>query len=114
MNDNNKNIGDLLNSPSEAGVVYFIGIGGIGMSALARYFHSKKYKVSGYDRTSTELTRTLEASGIAIHYEENLDLAPKDAKVVVYTPAIPKNSVLIHYFRQRGFALKKRSFPICG
>ncbi len=109
MNDNNKNIGDLLNSPSEAGVVYFIGIGGIGMSALARYFHSKKYKVSGYDRTSTELTRTLEASGIAIHYEENLDLAPKDAKVVVYTPAIPANHAELVYYQQHGYKVVKRS-----
>ena len=109
MNDNNKNIGDLLNSPSEAGVVYFIGIGGIGMSALARYFHSKKYKVSGYDRTSTELTRTLEASGIAIHYEENLKLAPKDAKVIVYTPAIPANHAELVYYQQHGYKVVKRS-----
>jgi len=109
MNDNNKNIGDLLNSPSEAGVVYFIGIGGIGMSALARYFHSKKYKVSGYDRTSTELTRTLEASGIEIHYEENLSLAPKDAKVIVYTPAIPANHAELVYYQQHGYKVVKRS-----
>ena len=109
MSDNNINIGDLLNSPSGVASVYFIGIGGIGMSALARYFHSKKYKVSGYDKTSTELTRTLEASGIAIHYEENLDLAPKDAKVIVYTPAIPANHAELVYYQQNGYKVVKRS-----
>ena len=109
MNDNNKNIGDLLSPLGEGGAVYFIGIGGIGMSALARYFHSKNYKVSGYDRTSTELTRTLEASGIAIHYEENLKLAPKDAKVIVYTPAIPANHAELVYYQQHGYKVVKRS-----
>ncbi len=110
MNDSNKNISYLLNSPSwDGGTIYFIGIGGIGMSALARYFHSKNYKVSGYDRTSTELTRTLEASGIAIHYEENLDLAPKDAKVIVYTPAIPVNHAELVYYQKNGYKVVKRS-----
>ena len=116
MSDNKKNIGSLLSSPSgvrgEVGsgdVVYFIGIGGIGMSALARYFHSKNYRVSGYDKTSTELTRTLEASGIAIHYKENLDLAPKDAKVIVYTPAIPANHAELVFYQQNGYKVVKRS-----
>ena len=122
MSDNSKNIGSLLNTPLGGGVgvsnsplgvrgvsVYFIGIGGIGMSALARYFHSKNYKVSGYDKTSTELTRTLEASGIAIHYEENLDLIPKDAKVIVYTPAIPAQHAELVYYQQNGYKVVKRS-----
>ena len=116
MSDNNKNIGSLLSSPlgvrGEVGsgdVVYFIGIGGIGMSALARYFHSKNYRVSGYDKTSTELTRTLEASGIAIHYQENLDLAPRDAKVIVYTPAIPANHAELVFYQQNGYKVVKRS-----
>ena len=113
MSDNSKNISDLLSSPlgvrSEDGGVYFIGIGGIGMSALARYFHSKNYRVSGYDKTSTELTKTLEASGIAIHYEENLDLIPKDAKVIVYTPAIPANHAELVFYQQNGYKVVKRS-----
>ncbi len=109
MSENNKNIGDLLSTPSGVGGIYFIGIGGIGMSALARYFHSKNYKVSGYDKTSTELTRTLEASGVAIHYEENLDLIPKDVKVIVYTPAIPKHHAELVYYQQNGYKAVKRS-----
>ena len=60
-----------------AGAVYFIGIGGIGMSAIARYFHSKGVTVSGYDKTPTDLTRELEASGIAIHYTEDVNVIPK-------------------------------------
>jgi len=70
--------------------VYFIGIGGIGMSALARYFLSRGVMVSGYDRSSTPLTRELEAAGMKIHYEENPDLIPREVDLVVYTPAIPK------------------------
>ena len=69
--------------------IYFIGIGGIGMSALARYFYFHGRKVSGYDRTATVLTRQLEEEGIAVHYEEDLDAIPKDADLVVYTPAVP-------------------------
>src|SRR3954469_7282543 len=69
--------------------IYFIGIGGIGMSALARYFKTQGVKVSGYDKTSTVLTRQLEAEGIAIHYVEDLDLIPREVELVVYTPAIP-------------------------
>ncbi len=89
--------------------IYFIGIGGIGMSALARYFHSKKVDVSGYDKTSTVLTRTLEASGIAIHYEERLDLIPENPDLVVYTPAIPATQAELVYYRQKGIPVVKRS-----
>lgn len=90
-------------------IIYFIGIGGIGMSALARYFHSKNIAVSGYDKTSTVLTRTLEASGIAIHYEERLDLIPENPDLVVYTPAIPATQAELVYYREKGIPVVKRS-----
>ncbi|MFP5043034.1 UDP-N-acetylmuramate--L-alanine ligase [Parasediminibacterium sp. JCM 36343] len=89
--------------------VYFIGIGGIGMSALARYFHSKNYKVSGYDKTPTPLTQALAASGISIHYEENISLIPKDAQVVVYTPAVPAEHAELVYYREHNYKVVKRS-----
>lgn len=89
--------------------IYFIGIGGIGMSALARYFKAKGADVSGYDKTSTPLTRELEASGIAIHYEERVDLAPKDADAIVYTPAIPAQHAELVYYRDNGYTVVKRS-----
>ena len=89
--------------------IYFIGIGGIGMSALARYFKAKGADVSGYDKTSTPLTRELEASGIAIHYEERVDLAPKDADAIVYTPAIPAQHAELVYYRENGYTVVKRS-----
>ena len=96
----------LMNSPFK-GVdnireVYFIGIGGIGMSAIARFFHSKGVKVSGYDKTPTVLTKELEASGIDIHYKEDLDLIPKDAQLVVYTPAVPRDHKELVYYQQHG------------
>ena len=69
--------------------IYFIGIGGIGMSALARYFKSRGASVSGYDRAITPLTRELEAEGIDVHFEEDINMIPKNVDVVVYTPAIP-------------------------
>lgn len=89
--------------------IYFIGIGGIGMSALARYFKAKGADVSGYDKTSTPLTRELEASGIAIHYEERVDLVPKDADAIVYTPAIPAQHAELVYYRENGYTVVKRS-----
>ncbi|SJZ72937.1 UDP-N-acetylmuramate--L-alanine ligase [Sediminibacterium ginsengisoli] len=89
--------------------IYFIGIGGIGMSALARYFHAKGTRVSGYDRTRTPLTRELENSGIAIHYEENPELAPRDADVIVYTPAIPAQHAELVYYKENGYTVVKRS-----
>lgn len=89
--------------------IYFIGIGGIGMSALARYFHAKGVEVSGYDKTSTPLTRALEDSGIKIHYEERVDLAPQDADVVVYTPAIPAQHAELVYYKEHGYTVVKRS-----
>ena len=90
-------------------VIYFIGIGGIGMSALARYFHSRGTRVSGYDKTASSLTRELEQEGMNIHYEENVELVPKDAELVVYTPAIPKEHRELVYYQQHGYKVVKRS-----
>ena len=89
--------------------IYFIGIGGIGMSAIARYFKQKGCEVSGYDRTQTALTSQLEASGISIHYEDNIELIPKDADAVVYTPAIPANHAELLYYQVNGYQVVKRS-----
>jgi UDP-N-acetylmuramate--alanine ligase len=103
----------LMNSPfrgmEKIGEVYFIGIGGIGMSAIARFFHAKGVKVSGYDKTPTVLTRELEKAGIAVHYEENMELAPKNTNLVVYTPAIPKDHKELVYYQQNGYRVVKRS-----
>lgn len=89
--------------------VYFIGIGGIGMSALARYFLSLGKQVSGYDKTRTALTTALEESGIAIHYEDDISLVPKETDVVVYTPAIPADHTELNYYRDNGYTVVKRS-----
>jgi UDP-N-acetylmuramate--alanine ligase len=89
--------------------VYFIGIGGIGMSAIARFFHDGGVKVSGYDKTPTVLTKELEASGIAIHYEENVALIPKKVDIVVYTPAVPAEHKELVYYRENGYKVIKRS-----
>src|SRR6187549_1392581 len=90
-------------------VIYFIGIGGIGMSALARYFHSRGTRVSGYDKTPSSLTKELEQEGMKIHYEENVDLIPKDAELIVYTPAVPKEHKELVYYQQHGKKVLKRS-----
>lgn len=89
--------------------VYFIGIGGIGMSAVARYFHSKGIKVSGYDKTPTVLTSTLEKMGIEIHYTEDIEQVPKDVQLVVYTPAVPSDHQELRYYQQHGYKVVKRS-----
>jgi UDP-N-acetylmuramate--alanine ligase len=89
--------------------VYFIGIGGIGMSAIARYFHSKGIEVSGYDRTQTELTKELDNEGISIHYNEDLAAIPKDVDLVVYTPAVPKEHAELVYYQEHGYKVVKRS-----
>jgi UDP-N-acetylmuramate--alanine ligase len=89
--------------------IYFIGIGGIGMSALARYFLSRGLRVSGYDKTATPLTRQLEQEGIAIHYEDDPEQAPKDAELIVYTPALPKEHRELLYYREHGYTVLKRS-----
>ena len=91
--------------------VYFIGIGGIGMSAIARYFKFKGMEVSGYDRTPSELTGELESEGMDIHYEDNPDFIPKDVgkTLVVYTPAIPADMKELVYVREHGYDVVKRS-----
>ena len=94
--------------------VYFVGAGGIGMSAIARYFLHRGVVVAGYDKTSTELTRQLEKEGMAIHYEENTQLIPKACRnpqntLVVYTPAIPKEHAELAYFHNNGFEVEKRA-----
>ncbi len=94
--------------------VYFVGIGGIGMSAIARYFLHKGVVVGGYDRTPSELTRQLEKEGAAIHYEESVALVPDACKdsascLVVYTPAIPAEHAELVYFRANGFTIEKRA-----
>lgn len=111
LNERIKNIIQNNNSALADGdlSIYFIGIGGIGMSALARYFKSKGAKVSGYDKTSTPLTQELEKLGIEIHYEERLDLIPKEVDAVVYTPAIPKQHAELVYYLQNNYTVVKRS-----
>lgn len=89
--------------------MYFIGIGGIGMSALARYFHSKGKKVSGYDKTESLLTRELVDEGIDIHYTDDINLANKDADLVVWTPAIPRDHHELNYFLSNNSWVLKRS-----
>jgi len=90
-------------------VVYFIGIGGIGMSALARHFRQGGAEVHGYDRTRTELTRALEGEGIHIHYDENLNAIPKSVDLVIYTPAIPSNHSELQYCLKQDWPVKKRA-----
>lgn len=96
-------------------VVYFLGIGGIGMSALARWFHANQFEVLGYDKTSTELTQTLEKEGITINYEDSEQSIPeivkttKESCLVVYTPAIPVNSLQLNYLKNQQYHLQKRS-----
>lgn len=94
--------------------VYFVGAGGIGMSAIARYFLNKKLVVAGYDKTPSHLTHDLEKEGMLIHYAENTDLIPeacKDPKttLVIFTPAIPAEHKELMYFHENGFTIEKRA-----
>lgn len=94
--------------------VYFVGIGGIGMSAIARYFLNKGIVVGGYDKTPSPLTEKLSEEGAFIHYEENIELIPEACKapeecLVIYTPAIPAEHKELAYFRQKGFDIQKRA-----
>ena len=105
--NNKENINNLL-------AIYFIGIGGIGMSALARYFLKRGVVVAGYDKTPSELTRRLEREGMLIHYEENINEIPYACKqpqssLVVYTPAIPEQHKELCWFRENGFEIQKRA-----
>jgi UDP-N-acetylmuramate--alanine ligase len=99
MNDEIKKIGS----------VYFIGIGGIGMSAIARFFHSRGIKVSGYDRSESGLIKELVAEGMNIHFEESVEVIPKDVDIVVYTPAVSKNHQELVFYQQNGYEVLKRS-----
>ena len=94
--------------------IYFIGAGGIGMSALERYFNQNGYKVGGYDKTPSSLTDSLISEGIDIHFEDNIDAVDKafkdkESTVVCYTPAIPKDHGELNYFLQNGFMVMKRA-----
>lgn len=91
--------------------IYFIGIGGIGMSAIARYYKFKGYGVAGYDRTPSELTHSLEKEGIDVHYTDDVDYIPKDvaSTLVVYTPAIPHDLKELIYVQENGYTVIKRS-----
>ena len=95
--------------------IYFLGIGGIGMSALARWFKANGYEVGGYDLTQTSLTDQLEEEKISIHFEDNVNSIPKEflsdksKTLIVYTPAVPKNHSELNYFQSNGFEVKKRS-----
>ncbi|MBR3472382.1 MAG: UDP-N-acetylmuramate--L-alanine ligase [Prevotella sp.] len=94
--------------------VYFVGAGGIGMSALVRYFLKKGMVVAGYDKTPTPLTRQLEDEGALIHYEENVDAIPRSCRnsaqtLVVYTPAVPADHKELVFFRENGFEIQKRA-----
>ena len=94
--------------------VYFIGAGGIGMSAIARYFIKRGLVVAGYDKTPSDLTRQLEREGMLIHYEENLDEIPHACKqpqssLIIYTPAIPADHKELVFFRENGFEIQKRA-----
>ncbi len=101
-------------SLKETKAVYFVGIGGIGMSAIARYYMHRGMVVGGYDKTPSPLTRQLEAEGMLIHYEEDVELIPQacrrpEACLVVYTPAVPHDHAELEYFRQKGFIIQKRA-----
>ena len=94
--------------------VYFVGAGGIGMSAIARYFLKKGLVVAGYDKTPSDLTRQLEKEGMLIHYEENTELIPfacqqKASCLVIFTPAIPAEHQELKFFRENGFEIQKRA-----
>ena len=94
--------------------IYFLGIGGIGMSALARYFLHEGRRVAGYDRVCSALTEALETEGAEIHYTEDPDAIPEefrhpDGTIVVYTPAVPDDHREFVWFRAHGFTIEKRS-----
>ena len=100
--------------PKNIKAVYFVGAGGIGMSAIARYYMKRGLVVAGYDRTPSELTRLLEREGMLIHYEENVDEIPHACKqpescLVIYTPAVPADHKELVFFREGGFEIQKRA-----
>lgn len=90
-------------------VMYFIGIGGIGMSALARYYKARGVQIFGYDRTETSLTKKLVDEGMTIHYQEDLNQVPGNVDLVIYTPAVPETHAELQFFRQNGYPVLKRA-----
>lgn len=93
----------------EIRTLYFLGIGGIGMSALARYFLMMGVKIYGYDKTTSPLTSELIDEGMNIHFEENCDLIPENVDMVIYTPAVPRENKEFKYFTELGIMMKKRA-----
>jgi len=95
--------------------IYFLGIGGIGMSALARYFHAQGLQVLGYDKTPTTLTSELIAEGIAVHFDDNIEFLKsqvqnaKHQTLIIYTPAIPTDHSEYNYFKENNYIIKKRA-----
>ena len=94
--------------------IYFVGIGGIGMSALARYFNAQGLIIAGYDKTPSDITKGLEDLGISVTFNDAIDAIPNNFKnrektIVVYTPAIPKDNLQFQYFIQNGYQVSKRS-----
>jgi UDP-N-acetylmuramate--alanine ligase len=89
--------------------IYFIGIGGIGMSAIARYFHAQGKRVTGYDKTETALTRKLVDEGIHVHYDDTIEAIPTDIDTIIYTPAIPKDHKGYNHLLASGIPMMKRS-----
>jgi UDP-N-acetylmuramate--alanine ligase len=108
-NDSNKMHGTVMPPLESVHSVYFIGIGGIGMSALARYFHGRGVTVSGYDKTESPLTKQLVSEGISIHYSEDLNAIPKQPDLVVYTPAVPAEHKELVYYHENEIPVVKRS-----
>ena len=89
--------------------IYFVGIGGIGMSALARFFKQRHAAVSGYDLTQTDLTQNLNTEGIEISFVDDISLIDKNAELVVYTPAIPNTNQILNWYRDHDYPVYKRS-----
>ncbi|MCR9288221.1 MAG: UDP-N-acetylmuramate--L-alanine ligase [Bacteroidetes bacterium] len=89
--------------------IYFLGIGGIGMSALARYFNARGIEIHGYDKTETTLTKKLVDEGMTIHYEEDIKKIPSGIDLVIYTPAIPKTNSELHFLKSINCSFKKRA-----
>jgi UDP-N-acetylmuramate--alanine ligase len=89
--------------------VYFVGIGGIGMSALARYFNSLQIEVYGFDKVETVLTKTLVKEGMKVHYDDDVNQIPENIDLVIYTPAIPKDNMELNYFYNNNYTVMKRA-----
>ncbi len=101
-------------NPKDIKSVYFVGAGGIGMSAIARFYMKKGMVVAGYDRTPSPLTEQLEHEGMLLHYEEDVDAIPmacriKESCLIIYTPAVPDDHKELMYFRENGFEIQKRA-----